>query len=340
MVVLLSFFELNAQQLVEPSKVGWYSIEEAMEKYEKEPRPLLIDVYTDWCGWCTHMMKTTFANEQIAQYLNNNFYPVRYDAETLDTIRYKNKTYTNKGQGSNPKHELAYELLDGRFSFPTLVFFDKRGVKLNIPGYLNVTDFEPLMYYFAEEINVTTPYQEQYEKFFRATFSQRGDTTYKEMLKSVDTLGVVKWHSFEEVMELMKTEKKKIFIHIDAGWRVGGRIMLQTTYKNKPIADYMNKNYYAINFNALSTDTIQAFGGAFVNEQKRHPFHNLAVDMLVGKMLFPATLILNEDMQLVNRLQEYLSPQLIEPILKYYGDNAYKQKSWDDFAKEFKSGIK
>ena len=36
----------------------WISFEQAVELQKKEPRKILIDVYTDWCGWCKKMDKT------------------------------------------------------------------------------------------------------------------------------------------------------------------------------------------------------------------------------------------------------------------------------------------
>ena len=62
---------------------------------------MFIDVYTDWCGWCKHMMKTTFANKGIANYINTQYIPVRFDAETLDTITFRGNDIDDQiGPGS------------------------------------------------------------------------------------------------------------------------------------------------------------------------------------------------------------------------------------------------
>ena len=98
---ILSFFILlffisnfaNAQKHVGPIK--WLSLQEADSLYQKNPKPIFIDVYTDWCGWCKRMDATTFQDDNIAQYLNTNFYPVKLDAETNDSIRFQGKMYYN-----------------------------------------------------------------------------------------------------------------------------------------------------------------------------------------------------------------------------------------------------
>ena len=37
------------------SVIKWYTIEEAEKLFNKSPRPIFIDTYTDWCGWCKKM---------------------------------------------------------------------------------------------------------------------------------------------------------------------------------------------------------------------------------------------------------------------------------------------
>ena len=75
--------------------INWLSIEEANNLYQKNPKPMFIDVYTDWCGWCKKMDASTFQDASIARYLNSNFYPVKLNAETSDSLRFMGKTYYN-----------------------------------------------------------------------------------------------------------------------------------------------------------------------------------------------------------------------------------------------------
>src|SRR5687767_14240687 len=77
----------------EGSLVKWMGIEEALEKTKTQPKPIILDFYTDWCGWCKKMMQTTYANPGLAQYINTNFYAVKFNAESKDTIEYLGQKY-------------------------------------------------------------------------------------------------------------------------------------------------------------------------------------------------------------------------------------------------------
>jgi thiol:disulfide interchange protein len=54
-------------------------------------RPILLDFYTSWCGWCKQMMKTTYADPRLAQYINTYFYPAKFNAEGKDTLEFLEK---------------------------------------------------------------------------------------------------------------------------------------------------------------------------------------------------------------------------------------------------------
>ena len=42
------------------ASINWMSLEEAVAAQQKEPRKIMMDVYTQWCGPCKMMMANTF----------------------------------------------------------------------------------------------------------------------------------------------------------------------------------------------------------------------------------------------------------------------------------------
>jgi uncharacterized protein YyaL (SSP411 family) len=82
--------------------------EQAEALCKKEPRKVVVDVYTEWCGWCKKMDKATFQNEVIVKYLNENYYAIKFNAEQREDIHLKGKDYEYvKSMGGKGYHELA-----------------------------------------------------------------------------------------------------------------------------------------------------------------------------------------------------------------------------------------
>jgi thiol-disulfide isomerase/thioredoxin len=83
----------TAAKPVERVTINWMTLEEAMEKSKTEKRKIFVDVYTTWCGWCKHMDSTTFVSGAVAKYLNDHYYPVKFNAEQQNDIVFKDITY-------------------------------------------------------------------------------------------------------------------------------------------------------------------------------------------------------------------------------------------------------
>lgn len=141
--------------------VKWYSIKEALELTAREPRILIIDVYTDWCGWCKRMDAATFSNKEIAATLNSDFYPVKLNAEGKDSIVIGDKSYKFVDNGRRGYHELAAIVTKGRLSYPTISVVDERGRVLNAyPGYKDADQFKLFLAYFNEDAYIDKTWEE------------------------------------------------------------------------------------------------------------------------------------------------------------------------------------
>ena len=143
--------EVTVKAEGERAKIEWLTWEQAMEKMEKEPRKVMVDVYTDWCGWCKRMDATTFQHPEIVQYVNDNFYAVKLDAEQKADIAWKGKAYKFVPNGRRGYHELAATIMGGRMSYPTVVYLDEgQNVLQAIPGFKQAKDQDQILKFWGD----------------------------------------------------------------------------------------------------------------------------------------------------------------------------------------------
>jgi thioredoxin-related protein len=151
------------------SPVKWYTIQEAEKLNRENPRPIFVDTYTDWCGWCKKMDKDTFTNTVISDILNNKFYPVKFNAEGTESVTFLGRTFINDGKAGKA-HQLAVALLNGQLSYPTVVFIvpTKEGQPSAspVPGYRAPKDMEILLSFFADKAYNNQSF-EDYQKTFQ-----------------------------------------------------------------------------------------------------------------------------------------------------------------------------
>jgi thioredoxin-related protein len=179
---LIRFFSLLiivlASGLVSPvlaQEINWMTWEEAQAKNAKEPRKFIVDVYTQWCGWCKKMDKATFEQPDISKYINQNYYAVKFDAETKEDINFNNRVFKYVKSGTTGYNELAVEITFGKLSYPTIVFLDETlNVIQPIPGYKDPASLDKIMKYFAEDYYKSMPWK-KYEEMYLAKGGVLGD---------------------------------------------------------------------------------------------------------------------------------------------------------------------
>ena len=123
--------------------IEWLDFETAIERNKKEPKFIFIDIYTEWCGWCKKMDASTFVNPEVVTYINKHCYAVKMDAESKESIAYKDHLYEFKQYNSKSGYNtLSVSLLDSKMSFPSFVILNKKEVKKGkIMGYKDARNF-------------------------------------------------------------------------------------------------------------------------------------------------------------------------------------------------------
>lgn len=136
--------------------VNWLTFEQASKMAESKPKKMLIDVYTDWCGWCKRMDKTTYEDAAVVDYVNKNYYAVKLNAESAKTITYNGKSMTEQ--------MLAGQVF-GVSGYPCTVYLDEKQKVLSpVPGYMDAPNFNKVNKFFGENFYEKMSWDEYNQK--------------------------------------------------------------------------------------------------------------------------------------------------------------------------------
>jgi thioredoxin-related protein len=155
----------------------------------------------------------------------------------------------------------------------------------------------------------------------------------KASKEAVVTATEINWISLDELQERMKKEPRKVYIDVYTPWCGWCKVMDKKTFTNPDVIKYINKNFYAVKFNAEQTDSVHFMGGHYGMEGGTNQF---AIQLLRGQMSYPTTVIMEENFQNPQIIPGYQDVKAIEPILKYLGENKFKTTPWEEFVKSYK----
>ena len=162
-LLAITAFTSGSEENTTEGGINWITMEEAIEIVEQggNDKLFFIDVYTDWCGWCKRMDATTFADPTVVDVMNKNFYAIKFDGEAKREIELKGQTFKFVNQGRRGYHELAAALLQGKMSYPTVVFMDENFNMIQpLPGYRTGPEFLPILKYLGEKHYKNTSWED------------------------------------------------------------------------------------------------------------------------------------------------------------------------------------
>ncbi|MEO8233999.1 MAG: thioredoxin fold domain-containing protein [Flavobacterium sp.] len=137
--ILLALFLIIGTISIQAQEIRWIGLDEALAKQKKSPKPIFMDVYTDWYAPCKMLDKETFQDSEVIDFINKNYYAVKFNAEGNTTVNFKGNNFSNPGfdpnrKGRNSAHELTTFLkVQG---YPSIYIIDRNGdTQKQIIGY-------------------------------------------------------------------------------------------------------------------------------------------------------------------------------------------------------------
>ncbi|MCZ4407425.1 DUF255 domain-containing protein [Cryomorphaceae bacterium 1068] len=170
-LLLFAFLTLATSWLVaqeDKPQIDWITWQEAEKRMADEPRKVLVDVYTKWCGPCKMMNKTTFQDPIVVEYINKNYYAIKFDAEGPETVEFKGSVFKNEGYdpnktGRNSTHDLTRAIapVNGRIAYPTIVYMNEDfQIVTPVQGFQKTPQIMPILSFIVEEAYKTQTFQE------------------------------------------------------------------------------------------------------------------------------------------------------------------------------------
>lgn len=122
-------------------RLAWRGWDEGLAAAKSSGRHVLVDVYTDWCGWCRRMDRDVYARPDVRAYLEQHYVIIKLDAESAAPASYRGRKHTQQS--------IAAEF--GVTGYPTTLFLKPGGDHLvKAPGYLPPERFLLILRYVAE----------------------------------------------------------------------------------------------------------------------------------------------------------------------------------------------
>ncbi len=122
-------------------EIPWQTWDAGLKHAAETGRPILVDVYTDWCGWCKRMDREVYARADVRAALARSFVPIKLNAESKGAATYQSQKLTERGIAAKFKVS----------GYPTTVFLASDGKHLvNAPGFLPPDRFLQVLSYIGD----------------------------------------------------------------------------------------------------------------------------------------------------------------------------------------------
>jgi hypothetical protein len=206
---------------------------------------------------------------------------------------------------------------------------DKNKFNLNlvVPGYLEIPKIEPVLIFTLENVYKTCGYND-FEKLYDKAMK---DSTLNDQIK------LTNWKSATNYLDGQHSNNRKTVVLLEADFCNSCKIMKSTSFTDSLNADYLREKFNCVNFNVIGNDTVNYKGQIISPGTQPGALHPFTQTITRGNIGFPEVVILDEKLEILDVIPLYLNPEVLNNILRFYGENIYLKKSWVDYFNELQA---
>ncbi len=130
LVLVFSVFITSPKLLAQKNEIKWMTFDQLEDSLALKPKKVFINFYADWCVYCKKMDEAAYKNIEIIKILTTEYYAVKMNVESRDTIIFDGQAYKNTAYGKkrNPVHEIPLLVASREgiaFSLPAIIILDE-----------------------------------------------------------------------------------------------------------------------------------------------------------------------------------------------------------------------
>lgn len=155
----------------------------------------------------------------------------------------------------------------------------------------------------------------------------------------------IEWMSMNEALEVQKKadNPKKIFMDVYTDWCGPCKMLDKKTFGNADVANYINKHFYPVKFDAEGTEKIDYQDFTYTNPNYKEGKKGKNSQHLFAHALkvrgYPSMVFFDENSDIISPVTGYKTPKQLEVYLKMITSGDYKdvttKEAWTDYQKNF-----